>query len=243
MVRIAVIQHVAHEILGTLHPQLKDAGVRIRYVNYARHGHAQLSVDRYDALVVLGGPMGVSEAAAHPHLIDEIACIRRMIELGRPVLGICLGSQLIAAALGAEVRPAAAKEIGWYDVRLSDAGRADPILGRFEAKQKIFQWHGDTFDLPAGAVHLAASDLCAQQAFRYGDNVYGLQFHLEADRAQIERWLRLPANQAEIERLGGATWAAQIRAESELHLARLEKATRGVFAEILRLFARRRGSW
>src|SRR5689334_9978529 len=157
MVRIAVIQHVAHEILGTLHPQLKDAGVRIRYVNYARQGHTQLNVERYDALVLLGGPMGVYQVDAHPHLAEEIAC----------------------------VRPNGVKEIGWFDVELTDAGRADPILGRFQAKEKIFQWHGDTFDLPEGAVHLATSELCAQQAFRYGDNVYGLQFHLEADRAQI----------------------------------------------------------
>jgi GMP synthase (glutamine-hydrolysing) len=238
MARIAVIQHVAHEILGTLHPLLKDADFRIRYLNYARVERAAIDIARYDALVILGGPMGAYQTDEHPHLAEEIEVIRRAIELERPVLGICLGAQLIAAALGARVYPAGLREIGWHEVRLTTEGKVDPILGRFQASEQIFQWHGDTFDLPAGAVHLATSDLCPHQAFRYGDSVYGLQFHLEVDGPQIERWLRLPANDADIAAMGGPSWAERIRQENPQHLPRLERATRGVFAGFIDLFAR-----
>jgi len=238
MVRIAVVQHVAHEILGTFHPLLKDAGFRIRYVNYGRGPHTPLDVKRYDALVILGGPMGVYEADAHPHLKEEIAWIQEAIALDKPVLGICLGAQLIAAALGAMVKPSGTREIGWHDIDLTPDGVRDPVLGRFQAREKVFQWHGDTYELPPGAVHLATSPTCTQQAFRFGDRVYGLQFHLEVDKPQIERWLRLPANARDVEALGGASWAERIREENGRYLPRLERASRGVFEALLTLFAR-----
>src|SRR3954466_15879822 len=119
MVRVAVFQHVAHEILGTFHPLLKDAGCRIRYINYGREHHAPIDMRRYDALVILGGPMGVYESDRFPHLRDEIKVIQQAIELNKPVLGICLGAQLLAAALGSEVRSSGVKEIGWYDIHLT----------------------------------------------------------------------------------------------------------------------------
>jgi GMP synthase (glutamine-hydrolysing) len=236
--RIAVFQHVAHEILGNLHPALKDAGLRIRYVNFDRGPVKPLDVARYDGLVILGGPMGVYDADKYPHLTDEITAIQQMIAANKPVLGICLGSQLIAAALGARVYASGKREIGWYDVHLTPEGKADPVLGSFEEREKVFQWHGDTFDLPAGAVHLATSPMFPHQAFRYGDRVYGLQFHLEVDVKQIERWLKLPANGTDIAAMGGAEWAAAVRAENEVHLKRLERASRGVFASLVELFAR-----
>ena len=238
MVRIAVFQHVAHEILGSFHPLLKEAGFRIRYINYGRAHHAMIDMQRFDALVILGGPMGVYEVEKYPHLRDEISVIRSAIALGRPVLGICLGAQLVAAALGSEVRPVGVKEIGWYDVHLTDDGRKDPVLGKFQDCEKIFQWHGDTFDIPEGAVHLASSEICRNQAFRYGDRVYGLQFHLEVDKPMIERWLKIPVNVEELEPLGGAILAKQIREGNDIYLARLELASKGVFAAFVGLFAR-----
>ncbi len=218
--KIAVFQHVPYEILGILHPLLKDVGLRIRYVNFGRTDHKIIDMDRYDGLVVLGGPMGVYEADKHPHLNEEIACIQKALTQDKPVLGICLGSQLLAAALGAKVRPGGVKEIGWYDVNLTEEGIADPVLGKFRPREKIFQWHGDTFDLPPGAVHLASSPLFPQQAFRFGDRTYGLQFHLEVDEPMINRWLRVPGNVAEMEPLGGEALAAKIRVDTKDHLGR-----------------------
>ncbi len=220
MAKIAVFQHVPYEILGILHPLLKDEGFRMRYVNFARSDYKMIDMDKYDGLVVLGGPMGVYDADRHPHLLEEIACIQQAVHQKKPILGICLGSQLLAAALGAKVRPSGVKEIGWYDVRLTEEGLKDPVLGKFKPLEKIFQWHGDTFELPAGAVQLASSPLFPQQAFRYGDRTYGLQFHLEVDEPMIDRWLRVPGNVAEMEPLGGEALAEKIRVDTKEHLPR-----------------------
>jgi GMP synthase (glutamine-hydrolysing) len=236
MPRIAVFQHVAHEILGTFHPLLKDAGFRIRYVNYGRKHHDVLDMRRYDGLVILGGPMGVYEAERYPHLRDEIDVIKTAIDQDKPVLGICLGSQLLAAALGSGVRPAGVKEIGWFDVALTEEGRADPVLGRFKQSERVFQWHGDTYDLPKGAVRLASSAVCQEQAFRYGDKTYGLQFHLEVDEPMIERWLKIPANVEELAPLGGDELMASIRAANPVYLPRLQVASRQVFSGLVELF-------
>ncbi|HEX9443892.1 MAG TPA: gamma-glutamyl-gamma-aminobutyrate hydrolase family protein, partial [Candidatus Binatia bacterium] len=163
MPRLLVCQHVPYEILGTLNPLLKTAGFRIRYVNFGRHPGAEPSLAGYQGLVVLGGPMSVNQTAEYPHLAAEMRLIERALEQGLPVLGICLGAQLIAAALGARVYPNREKEIGWYDVSPAENAGGDPLVAHFRPSEKIFQWHGDTFDIPAGAVHLASSPLCANQ--------------------------------------------------------------------------------
>lgn len=238
MVRIAVFQHVAHEPLGTFHPLLRAAGFRIRYFNYGRKHHEMANMKRYEGLVVLGGPMGVYEGHTYPHLRDEIECIQAALDRDIPILGICLGSQLLAAALGAEVYPGKTKEIGWHEVSLTATGQADPILGRLGASETIFQWHGDTFDLPTGAVHLASSALYANQAFRYGSKAYGLQFHLEVDKPMIERWLTIPVNRPDVDELGGDALAAKIRQGFPLHLPRMEVASRRLFSAVIELFAR-----
>ena len=214
MKKLLVCQHVPHEILGTLNPLLKRAGFRIRYVNFGRHPDAVPSLERYDGLVVLGGPMSVNDDGRLPHLKTEMKLIEEALGKGIPVLGICLGAQLIAKVLGARVYPNDEKEIGWYDVRLTEASRRDPVLGRFRATEKIFQWHGDTFEIPVGAAHLAASEICANQAFRYQSNVYGLQFHLEVDEPMIRRWLTVGVNAKEIAALRGAIDPETIRAET-----------------------------
>jgi GMP synthase (glutamine-hydrolysing) len=236
MPRLLVFQHVAHEILGTLHPQLKDAGFRIRYVNFARHQEIP-DISRYDGLVVLGGPMGVYEADKFPHIGAEITCIKKALDQDKPVLGICLGSQLLAAALGSRVYKHHKKEIGWYDVTLTDAGKADPIFFDMRPTEKIFQWHGDTFELPNGAAWLAHSDACEQQAFRYGDKAYGLQFHLEVDEPMINRWLMIPANVEEMAPLGGDTLAARIRADTQVYLKRQTLLSSRVFASLIEIFS------
>src|SRR5262245_50196260 len=190
MKKLLVFQHVAREILGTFYPLLRRARFRIRHVNFERTPDASVEVRSYDGLIVLGGPMGVYEAERYPHLAQEIGWIAEAVQRGLPVLGICLGAQLTAAALGAAVRPATAPEVGWYPVELTEEGRRDPILSHFGPREHVFQWHGDTFGIPDGASWLAHAKHCPHQAFRYGDRVYGFQFHLEVDGLMIERALK-----------------------------------------------------
>jgi GMP synthase (glutamine-hydrolysing) len=155
-------------------------------------------------------------------------------------LGICLGAQLIAKTLGAAVYPNRQKEIGWHDVSPTDHAQSDPLLRPFAAAEKIFQWHGETFDIPRSTRHLAFSSLCANQAFRYGENVYGFQFHLEVDEPMIHRWLRVTENRREIASLGGAHTAENIHSETAFHIERLTQLSERVFGEFINLFGVRK---
>jgi GMP synthase (glutamine-hydrolysing) len=180
--------------------------------------------------------MNVDETDRYPHLATEIELIGETIAAGLPVLGICLGGQLIARALGAEVKRSPEKEIGWYDLAPTDEAEDDPLLSHLAPAQKIFQWHGDSFAIPDGAVHLASSPGCPNQAFRHGDRTYGLQFHLEVDQPMIERWLRVPDNIAEIAAMDGAASAELIRADTEVHIGETVRLSQQVFTNFVRLF-------
>ena len=243
MRKLLVFQHVAHEILGTLNPLLKRAGFRIRYVNFGRHPDAQPSLEGYHGLVVLGGPMSVYDDHRFAHLTTEMKLIEDAMKRNLPVLGICLGAQLIAKALGADVYPSMQKEIGWYDLHSAPEAAHDSILKSLGPTEKVFQWHGDTFDIPAGAVHFAASPLCLNQAFRYGDNVYGFQFHLEVDEPMILRWLKVPENRHEIARLHGDIAPDHIHAETPRHIRRLHEISDQTFSEFIRLFGLEKIRW
>jgi GMP synthase (glutamine-hydrolysing) len=233
--KIIVFQHVPYEILGTLNPLLKEAGGRVRYVNYGRSDYPKPDVSKYDALIVLGGPMGAYETVKYPHLSEEMNHIREMIERGKPVLGICLGAQLIAAALGAEVRRHHTKEIGWYKVKLTAAGKKDILFSHFAPSEDIFQWHGDTFELPDGATHLAKTKSCHQQAFRYSDNVYGFQFHMEVDEEMIERWLLEPRYVSELRDGKGSDMPQTIRRETPRKIGRLKTIAKRTFLSFIDL--------
>jgi GMP synthase (glutamine-hydrolysing) len=143
---------------------------------------------RYDAIMVFGGAMHPDQDAEHPWLADEAVFIREALDREVPLLGVCLGSQLLARAAGASVRPTASPEVGWYDVRLNDAGRGDRVIGMLPGHVVAFQWHYYTFELPAGAVLLAESD-AAHQAYRLGERTWGIQFHAEVTGHMLERWL------------------------------------------------------
>lgn len=236
MRRLLVFQHVPHEILGTLDPLLRDAGFRIRYVNFGRNPDAVPDLDRYHGLIVLGGPMNCDQVTRHRHLLTEVTAIRAAVRDGKPVLGICLGSQLLARALGAPVTPHHRKEIGWYDVSPTPHAERDPLFRHFEGTEKIFQWHGDTFGIPHGAVHLAESAACAHQAFRFGHNAYGLQFHLEVDEPMIHRWLKAPGNRRELEELRGSIDPDAIAEETPRFIARSHTLGKALFGEFIRLF-------
>lgn len=236
MKRLLVLQHVAHELLGTLNPLLKRAGFRIRYVNFARHPDALPSLDGYDGLIVLGGPMSVNDSNRLPHLITELKLIEEALRREIPVLGICLGAQLIAKTLGADVYPNVEKEIGWYDVSPTEEAFSDPLLMDLQKTEKIFQWHGETFEIPKSTRHLAFSPLCVNQAFRYGIKVYGFQFHMEVDAPMIHRWLRVAENRKEISSLRGANYPERIYNETADHMARLTQLSERVFGEFINLF-------
>jgi GMP synthase (glutamine-hydrolysing) len=236
MRKLLVLQHVAHELLGTLNPLLKRAGFRIRYVNFARHPDAEPSLEGYDGLVILGGPMSVNDSNRLPHLTTEMKLIEQALKLNLPVLGICLGAQLIAKTLGAAVFRNREKEIGWYDVSPTDEAESDPLLSSFGENEKIFQWHGETFEIPKSASHLAFSSLCANQAFRYETHIYGFQFHLEVDAPMIHRWLGVPENQQEIASLGGGNTPERIHRETPAHIDRLTQLGERVFGEFIDLF-------
>ena len=240
MPKLLVFQHVAHEILGTLDPLLRSYGFRIRYVNFGREPRAEPSIEGYHGLVILGGPMNVDQAERFPHLATEIRLVREALERDIPVLGICLGAQLVVRALGAEVRPNHVKEIGWYSLSPTDAAANDPLLRHLRDSQNIFQWHGDTFEIPDGAVHLATSPDCHNQAFRYGDRVYGFQFHLEVNSGLIDRWLSVPAHREEIEALNGRVCSEVIREETREHIEGLRITADSVFTSFIELFGQLR---
>jgi GMP synthase (glutamine-hydrolysing) len=236
MKKLLVCQHVPYEVLGTLDPLFRAAGFRIKYANFGRFPNLKPTLDGYHGLVVLGGPMNVDEDERYPNLKYELTLIEDAMKRDLPVLGICLGSQLVAKALGAKVCHNHEKEIGWYDLNLTEHAARDPIFRHFRASEKIFQWHGDTFDLPQGAVHLAKSELCDKQAFRYGDKVYGFQFHLEVDEALIERWLTVPENVKELQMLEGKIDPNHIREITPHHISRLKDLSENTFQEFIKLF-------
>jgi GMP synthase-like glutamine amidotransferase len=187
--RALVLQHVAIEGPGTLASYLETRGWTLTTVALYEGARLPEDAQEYQAVIVMGGPMGVYDEAEYPFLRDEHHFLTCMLAQGVPLLGICLGSQLLAKALGARVYRNPQKEIGWYTVDLTPAGAADPLFAGLTSPVPVFQWHGDAFDLPAGATPLASSPLCTHQAFRYGDRVYGLLFHLELTPDVIHRWL------------------------------------------------------
>lgn len=180
------LQHADFEGLGSLDALLAEGGHRVRGTRlYA--GEAPPSAQAFDALIVMGGPMNIYEEAQHPWLRAEKALLRETLALNKPVLGICLGSQLLADALGARVTRNAHTEIGWLEVALSEAGQGSAAFAGFPQRFTPFHWHGDTFALPRGCQSLMASEACAHQAFAQGRAV-GIQFHLEVREADARAW-------------------------------------------------------
>ncbi len=222
MALVLVIQHVPYERLGTFETVFKKAGCLLRVLNAADPKAAWPSAQAIDGLVVMGGPQNVYEQVRYPFLTKEITLLRETLEAARPILGVCLGAQLLAAALGAKVVKNSQKEIGWYSLMREPDADGDPMFQLFGQTETVFQWHGDTFALPKGAVRLASSPLCQEQAFRYGDRAYGLQFHVEVTEAMIRAWMHTPANKAELASLQGIIDPTAICRQSPNHVSRLQ---------------------
>ncbi|HEX5065180.1 MAG TPA: glutamine amidotransferase [Myxococcota bacterium] len=180
------IVHVAFEDLGLLEPLLAERGVATRYVEAPLGGVAAEDPLAPDLVVVCGGPISVYEEAEYPFVRDELTLLERRFAADRPTLGLCLGAQMMARALGSRVYPNARKEIGWSALSLTPAGKESPL--RHLEGTRVLHWHGDTFELPAGAQRLASTEITENQAFAWGASALALQFHAEAAGVALERW-------------------------------------------------------
>ncbi|HZX14642.1 MAG TPA: gamma-glutamyl-gamma-aminobutyrate hydrolase family protein [Thermodesulfobacteriota bacterium] len=229
--KVLVLRHVPHEHLGTLAEALRANNITYEYINWYENKNPSISIDNLHGLIILGGPMNVYETDRYPYLEMEDRLIKQAIEKDVPILGICLGAQLVAKALGSRVIKNKEKEIGWYPLKITEEGSKDRLFMHFNNEEIVFQWHGDTFEIPESAVHLAESTLCTNQAFRHGSNVYGLQFHIEVTPEMISEWLNVPENQKEIMSLEGNINPESIKAEIPKFRGRLNLLAGNVFQE------------
>jgi GMP synthase-like glutamine amidotransferase len=196
---VLILKNIANEGPGTIEEYLREERISYSIVDL-RPGERLPDVNHFTHLIIMGGPMAVYEMERHSFLREEADFILKAVKSKMHVLGICLGAQMLAHVLGAKVYSGGRKEIGWYQAAITPEGMRDPVMvslaleGRPEAR--VFQWHGDTFDIPKGAVRLASSDLFPNQAFRYSNRVYALQFHIEVTPAIVLDWLK---NEKEID--------------------------------------------
>lgn len=197
--KVLVFRHVPFEHLGLIEAALESHGIGFEYADLYAECAALPNPEEYTGLIFMGGPMSVNDGL--PWLALEMRWIKEAVQRGQPVLGVCLGAQLIAKALGARVYVNPVKEIGWFDIEFTPEAARDHLFGAAALRETVFHWHGETFDLPAGAVHLASSRACRNQAFRLGESVYGLQFHLEVTPGMIADWCEQDANCGDVREL------------------------------------------
>ncbi len=197
MMSVLILKNIISEGPWTIEDFLRENHIPYRIVELATE--TLPDTEEFDALVMMGGPMSVNEDDIYPYIKKEEELVREFISKGKKILGICLGAQIIAKALGAKVYVGREKEIGWYDIELTEDGIRDcfmkklavhPRAGDFWKRFKVFQWHGETFDIPDAAVRIAKSTIYPNQAFRYGKNVYAFQFHIEVRKEMIYDWLK-----------------------------------------------------
>ena len=226
-----VLQNVECEGLGSLADILTSHGYDYKIVQLAQGEEAPKIMDNYAGLIILGGPMNVYQTDQFPFLLDADRLIKKAINEDKPLLGICLGSQLIAKALNAKVFSGEKKEIGWLPISLSEQGKTDPIFNQLPSKLTVFQWHGDTFNLPQDAIHLANSNMFQNQAFRLGRACYALQFHLEVTGEMVNTWL--DEYQIELDSLKGVVNPHQIQQQTNTEAERLNCYSHTVFSNFL----------
>lgn len=228
-VRILVIQHADSEHPGVLRGFMDDDGYARKVVHLDR-GDSIPALDPYDGMLVMGGPQDVWQRKEHPWLVDECAAIRNFVgELRRPFLGICLGHQLLAEALGGRVEPGVA-EVGVMAVEHTQAARDDPMFRNLEDPLPVLQWHGaEVTAVPPGGVVLAGSKDCAIQAFRFGETAYGMQFHVEITHTTVADWMRIPEYAQSLETALGTDGGARLDRAVRRNLPRFERAARAAY--------------
>jgi GMP synthase (glutamine-hydrolysing) len=227
MKRAVAIRHILYEDAGTLAKVLADRDISLDYVDAGTTDLTLLNNDEIDLLIILGGAISANNEATYPCIRQELALIKQRLLADQPMIGICLGAQLIAKALGAEVKKGHAYEFGWFPLH---ATTDDPLLAHFTSENAtMFHWHYETFDLPDGATLLASSALYENQVFRWGQNTLGLQCHPEVQASSLENWLI--GNAFEIHHAGLDVNA--LRQENQLNAPKLEQATATFFADWL----------
>jgi GMP synthase (glutamine-hydrolysing) len=214
-----VIRHVACEDLGNMALVLQQRGLAVRYVEAGVEDLTQLNPLAPEVLIVLGGPIGVYQQYAYPFLTDELRVLERRLAADLPTLGICLGAQLMARALGAKVYPGSRKELGWAPLEVSEAGRRSCLRYLAKGQTAVPHWHGDTFELPAGATHLASTPAYEHQAFAWGTRGLALQCHAEVTARGLERWFLSHAH--EIDHTPGMS-VRQLRKDTQYYAPRLQ---------------------
>ena len=226
MTKALVVQHIRCEPPGVFTGVLGRLGITIETVELDE-GDTLPDWRDVDLVVVMGGPMGVYDEAEHPWLAAEKKWIAEVVRAGMPYFGVCLGAQLLAASLGAAVRTGNTPEVGVLPVTLTEAGRADPVLSVLGREFDALQWHGDTFDVPDGAVCLGQSPAYPHQAMRFGDVAYGVQFHIEVTDQMFAEWRQVPAYAASAEAaLGASGFDSLARAFARNREAMAESADR-----------------
>jgi GMP synthase (glutamine-hydrolysing) len=233
-VRALVLQHIECEPPGAYEDVLRDEGWELVRVELDE-GEALPDPEGFDAIVAMGGPMSVNDEDALPWLRDEKELIAAAVRAGTPFFGACLGVQLLASALGSKVYRGAEPEIGLLPVQLTEAARSDPVFAGLPETLLTFQWHGDTFDLPGGATLLAGSPAYANQAFRFGERAYGVQFHLEVSPEMAREWSLVPEYAASLESVLGAGAAGRLLDELAARADELRGHARSLFRRWLAL--------
>jgi GMP synthase-like glutamine amidotransferase len=233
--RLLVLQHIACEHPGVFSEVIRERGAEAVAVELDA-GEQLPDWREFDGVIAMGGPMGAGDESDHPWLGAEKRLVRESVEAGRPFLGVCLGVQLLAAALGARVYAAERAEVGLLEVELTEDGRQDPLFAGLDERLVSLQWHGDTFELPADAVHLARSEQVPNQAFRARDRAYGVQFHLEVTGAMAREWATVPAYRDSLAATLGRERGAAFIADVERRANELQPAARRLFSNWLDLF-------
>ena len=230
--KVLVIQHVECEGLGIIEAPLRRAGFTPEFIRVFKGHRLPRSTRGYSSVIALGGPMGVYEEDIYPFISAELRLIESALKSDIPFLGICLGSQMLARAAGARVYRGTVKEIGWYKIRLTPEGMADRLFMGLPEEFTVFQWHGDTFDIPPGSVNLASSELFPHQLIRAGRNAYGVQFHLEVTEEMIKDWIAV--NGPELESMKGVIDPEKIMKETPEKIQTLLGYGNTVIARFLR---------
>ncbi|MBT5778512.1 MAG: type 1 glutamine amidotransferase [Rhodospirillaceae bacterium] len=228
--RISVLQHAGFEHAGILRDFMRDDGI-VFDVTALDEGDALPKLDKYDALIVLGGPMAPLDYDSHPWLASETELVRQAVaERALPTLGICLGHQLIAQALGGSLSLLEKTEVGVVDITLNEAGKRDPLFAGLEATSPGLQWHDwQIGELPPGAIPLAHSDGCAIQAMRAAPRAWGVQFHIETCASTVSEWLEPPGHEQELQKHLGPDAHAIFEAQAAENMARLNRDARRLF--------------
>ena len=236
MTKVLVIRNVSYETEGMLEALLRDQGLTLDIVDFQQDAFAKPRLDGYGGLVVMGGPMGANDSDRFPFLLEVERLCSEAMERSIPLVGVCLGAQIMAKVLGSEVYPNPVREVGWYDLTTTEAAAGDALFSELEPLEVVLQWHGDTFDLPKDAVLLASSPDCVNQAFRYGENGYAVQFHLEILESMIREWVRRDAARGWLSEEGRIS-APRILADTDTYMSRSEELGRRVYTCFARMIA------